>query len=531
MRTLTVKSVESSQPGVTGAEAAREPGPFASLQRTAGNQAIVRAMSRAASARNAERKIGAVHDAAEDEADRVASEVMKAPQPHTQHPCACGGSCDHCSSAGEHLVPGGGAPLDASARADMESRFGHDFADVRVHTGADAAESAASMEARAYTLGRDIVFGAGEYRPHTEEGRRLLAHELAHVTQPGNGTIRRKMKLASPEAPAPRPEKTFGPMPTRAFTLQMWLDELCRPGAFIVNPSTGAVTAASKSSCRRNGKSGCECLCKATSTARGAKDIEVHIDEQMTYYKTDDDSPEIAIEKTTDLAATGGGATDYPTRSSAVVGVRGGITPDLEGAGDTSPRQPGTSWRNQFLRIPDWLLFGHELCGHALTQDESSPSTSHLMTPEGDRTAVDVENQIRRDRSTMTDNLGIRQGGFYAELVAGWEPVWLNGAVYRVGARETLTDVAARAGIPPAKMFEQIYRFDGKRGLRISDATKDRIAPGDELLIEGISWHTVIEGETLDSIAAMWSVPPVSLERANPRVAVRPGVRLLIPAR
>jgi hypothetical protein len=65
----------------------------------------------------------------------------------------------------------------------MESRFGHDFSRVRVHTDADAAQSARSIDARAYTSGGDIVFGSGEYAPHTFAGQTLLAHELAHVVQ------------------------------------------------------------------------------------------------------------------------------------------------------------------------------------------------------------------------------------------------------------------------------------------------------------------------------------------------------------
>jgi hypothetical protein len=65
----------------------------------------------------------------------------------------------------------------------MESRFGQDFSDVRVHTDEQAAESAEAVNARAYTVGKDVVFGAGEYEPGTSEGQRLLAHELVHVSQ------------------------------------------------------------------------------------------------------------------------------------------------------------------------------------------------------------------------------------------------------------------------------------------------------------------------------------------------------------
>ena len=76
-----------------------------------------------------------------------------------------------------------GQPLDAATRTVMEPRFGHDFSQVRVHTDAQAAESARAVNALAYTVGRDLVFGAGQYAPATPEGRQLIAHELAHVIQ------------------------------------------------------------------------------------------------------------------------------------------------------------------------------------------------------------------------------------------------------------------------------------------------------------------------------------------------------------
>lgn len=80
--------------------------------------------------------------------------------------------------------------LDSATRGVMERRFNHDFSGVRVHTGAAAQASAAAEGALAYTAGRDLVFGAGQYQPHTVAGRSLIAHELAHVVQqsnPGSG--------------------------------------------------------------------------------------------------------------------------------------------------------------------------------------------------------------------------------------------------------------------------------------------------------------------------------------------------------
>ncbi|WNG46846.1 DUF4157 domain-containing protein [Archangium minus] len=80
-------------------------------------------------------------------------------------------------------LQGGGSPLPDAARSFFEARFRHDFSAVRIHADARAARLARGVGARAFTLGRDVMVGAGEYAPETLEGRRLLAHELAHVVQ------------------------------------------------------------------------------------------------------------------------------------------------------------------------------------------------------------------------------------------------------------------------------------------------------------------------------------------------------------
>lgn len=83
---------------------------------------------------------------------------------------------------------GGGAPLDRDTRGFMESRFGADFGDVRVHTDGKAGESAQSVQAHAYTVGNDIVFQSGKYAK-SESGQRTLAHELTHVIQQRSGPV------------------------------------------------------------------------------------------------------------------------------------------------------------------------------------------------------------------------------------------------------------------------------------------------------------------------------------------------------
>jgi hypothetical protein len=86
----------------------------------------------------------------------------------------------------------------------MEPRFGHDFSQVRMHTDARAADSSRAVGAHAYTVGRDVVFGAGQYAPRTMTGRRLLAHELTHVVQQLGGPA---MAASVSNAPAAAHER------------------------------------------------------------------------------------------------------------------------------------------------------------------------------------------------------------------------------------------------------------------------------------------------------------------------------------
>lgn len=97
-----------------------------------------------------------------------------------------GGQTTHVSpslQAQIHSLPGGGQPLSREVRNFFEPRFGYDFSKVRVHTGERATETTNTIQARAFTVGRNIAFGPGHYAPHSHEGRRLLAHELTHFIQ------------------------------------------------------------------------------------------------------------------------------------------------------------------------------------------------------------------------------------------------------------------------------------------------------------------------------------------------------------
>lgn len=97
-----------------------------------------------------------------------------------------------------------GRPLDFETRAFMETRLGHDFGNLRVHTDARASESARALGAAAYTVGRDVVFAAGRYDPGSDAGRRLLAHELVHTMQQGEEALSvQRSCVKSPCPPVP----------------------------------------------------------------------------------------------------------------------------------------------------------------------------------------------------------------------------------------------------------------------------------------------------------------------------------------
>lgn len=194
-------------------------------------------------------------DAYEQEADRVAEQVMRmpgaaiSPEPPAsagglQRACDCGGSCENCKNktqAEQHglvqmkqdgpaapegteappivheILSSDGQPLDHETRAFMEPRFGQDFSHVRVHTGSRAAESASAVQAKAYTVGQDVVFGAGEYAPGTETGKKLLGHELAHTVQQGHS--RKPGLQRQPRPPAPdKPPKDKPVVPANLLT-------------------------------------------------------------------------------------------------------------------------------------------------------------------------------------------------------------------------------------------------------------------------------------------------------------------------
>lgn len=184
--------------------------------------------------------VGPENDAYEREADRIAAAVTEAPggdaprfsfaQPAIQRTCAACAEEDERSMVRARALPGaktpeavsaspifgelaGGRPLGAAERAFFEPRFGHRFDQVRVHADERAASLASDLHARAFTFQRDVFFGRGEYRPDTAPGRKLVAHELAHVVQQG---VTRPGASLSPAAAGASPPA--GPAVQRAVS-------------------------------------------------------------------------------------------------------------------------------------------------------------------------------------------------------------------------------------------------------------------------------------------------------------------------
>jgi hypothetical protein len=151
-----------------------------------------------------------------------------------QRQCACGqhtsagGECEECKQKREgalqraaitpstvpevpsivhEVLHSPGHPLDTTTRAFMEPRFGQDFSGVRVHTDTKAAESARVVNALAYTVGRNVVFGLGQYAPHLNAGRKLMVHELTHVIQQqgaANYSPANDLQIGAPDGAAER---------------------------------------------------------------------------------------------------------------------------------------------------------------------------------------------------------------------------------------------------------------------------------------------------------------------------------------
>ncbi len=165
--------------------------------------------------------IGAADDPLEQEADAMADTIMRMPEQHfIQRKCAhCeeeeqvqrkpvassitpfiqtkgadGGTASNTVTNQINATRGAGSSMDRPTQSYMESRFGTDFSNVKIHTGTDAVQMSRELNAQAFTVGNGIYFNSGKYNPSSDSGKHLLAHELTHTVQQGknNRNIQRK---------------------------------------------------------------------------------------------------------------------------------------------------------------------------------------------------------------------------------------------------------------------------------------------------------------------------------------------------
>lgn len=146
-------------------------------------------------------------DIYEQEADRIADQVMANPVHSRSGGAPLGiqrlagepvGQINAVPASVDQTIASSGRPLEPALRQDMEQRFGYDFSQVRVHTGVAAEQSAREINANAYTLGQDVVFGERSFSPGTHAGRRLIAHELTHVVQQTDNETLREIAHSQP---------------------------------------------------------------------------------------------------------------------------------------------------------------------------------------------------------------------------------------------------------------------------------------------------------------------------------------------
>jgi hypothetical protein len=419
--------------------------------------------------------IGQADDQYEREADQVVDQVMRASAPQSR---GCGLSitpvtghqaqrkCSECEEEeGDTLLrkesngveapatappivhetlSSPGQPLDAVTRAYFEPRFRRSFANVRLHTSEEANAATREVSASAFTVGDQIAFDAGQYAPHTETGRRLLAHELTHVVQQsgtaisrsthsvssyndstGRGSyevtdrnpgriatqkprpgLQRKMKVDNAGANIPAPTRQ-SLVQTNAQTVQDYLRNICRPSNAVVDPSTGDVTI-DQGFCTRPRqwtqpiwglsfplpftdpspaeKSGtpksCSCLCDISSS-ENLWTIEVSDDIETP--ETDPDNEDAGMSG----GGTGGRITVPSPNSTKVWGAAtetGGL-----------------------VDFDAWELLIHELCGHARLHDQGNHAQDNPenragkfggeVKEVGHQIVVDMENEVRGEHN------------------------------------------------------------------------------------------------------------------------------------
>jgi len=299
-----------------------------------------------------------------------------------------------------------GRLLEPGLRGEMEARFGHSFSQVRVHTGDRAEASARSVDAAAYTVGRDVVFGAGRYAPGTTEGKSLLAHELAHVVQqqgsgdappgslpvaPASGELESHAESAAGDvragtaSPAVQRKVVVNP-PAAASQIESHLNTFC--GANLSHSPSGELSQVGCSVLKPD--EGNDCVCevvddaKRTYTINVAKSV-VTMKPQKLWDGSTVPVPEASL---------------FPTTTSTAV------NPVLKFPDTGSDIELGSfDAKGKPQKAPLWRVLGHELCGHGRRKQTYAGDTGDRA---GHDSTIDTEN-------TIATALGEPLRGHYAD--------------------------------------------------------------------------------------------------------------------
>lgn len=346
-------------------------------------------------------KISQPNDAAEVEADAIADRVMRMPagseRPTVGQTAELNSLYRKCSACEEgeektirrkpistgarvssqnpdhvnDVISSGGQSLDPAARSFFEPRLGYDLSNVRVHADPAASQSAVAVAARAYTLGNNIVFGSGEYQPHSESGRYLIAHELAHVAQQSRSAssqyIHRTLKVDAAASDDPA---------TAVSMVDPLITSLCpdfeiNSTDFVV-PKAGTACSIPRFAAVAGGSHplGCCCLCTMTRPFGDTWKIIV--------------------------SSTNAPTTRESNHTVRMTPTSGPNAPELRhwttGPAQTTAVQPAVE------------AFGHELCGHAALMKIRAHPTHAGDT---DRSYSDIHDPTVRMENALATEMGL----------------------------------------------------------------------------------------------------------------------------
>lgn len=417
--------------------------------------------------------------------EKIPAPAARVQNRDVQRKCACGGECAACRQKRlglqRHVTRDGreglnpdslvspsviregwqspGHALASGTRAFMETRFGYDFSRVRVHTDRSAERAALALRADAFTRGEDIYFGARQYAPHTASGRRLLAHELTHILQQGDASQPHDLQVnldASHEQEADRAAEAVeagsrvpahtpvigAPGLQRKVTvhnptgvpagapatgtnekiIKDYVSTLC--SGFTVTsgdmtPSTAAFCASAATS---STPEACTCLCDMHVLTDSAGNPVT-----WTIQVNDNDWPH----------------TDDSTKTVTVHSPFSGVAFGTWAAGPPAHR----------ITEPNWLVLGHELCGHASLLAKGThpagPAPRHGGRPSHDPT-VTIENRIAAEHGVAAADLR----GLFADPHHGESTARVTISEFPTGASNISTLPAAeQAKIDIAETF------------------------------------------------------------------------------